>query len=99
MDKPMEIVDPPESRPGRGPSDKWLNIAATLKNDYPGQFGLVGRYSNGVGGLIRKGSYPAFLPPGFTKDPGARADYMAYNWVVTSRKGDIYIKWVGVDEA
>lgn len=95
----MKIVDPPDSRVGRGPSEKWLNIAATLKNDYPGKFGLVGKYSNGVSSQIRKGMYSAFLPPGFTTDPGSRADYMAYNWVVTSRKGDIYIKWVGVDEA
>ncbi len=91
----MQIVEPPESKK-RGPSTHWTDVATRLKDEYPGQYGLVGNYSVGVATHIRNGHYPAFVKPG-TIDKKA---YVERHWDVTTRRtsdgrNDVYIKWVG----
>lgn len=90
----MEIVDPP-GRGLRGPSVRWLTIVDTLKNKHPGEYGLVGQFSNGVATQIRKGIYPAFIPESVPRSEPLRSDYMTRHWDITTRKRDLYIKWVG----
>lgn len=93
----MQIGDPPESK--RKPSADWVKKVKMLKDEYPGQYGLVGNYSVGVATHIRDGDYPAFLPDTPVAD---KAGYVRSHWDVTTRRtpdgrNDVYIKWVGAD--
>ena len=93
----MQIGNPPESK--RKPSADWIKKVTTLKEQYPGQFGLVGNYSVGVATHIRDGDYPAFLPDKPVED---KAEYVRSHWDVTTRRtpdgrNDVYVRWVGAD--
>jgi len=97
----VDITDPPPQKRGRGSTSKWKEIVSTLKTQYPGQFGLVGSYSNGVATQIRQGKYSAFLPEDADFLTSSRIDYMQRHWEITTRRkgqsSDIYIKWLGSD--
>ena len=94
----MDITDPPPPKRGRGSTSKWKEITHRLKTEYPGQFALVGSYSNGVATQIRQGKYSAFLPEDVDLT-NSRTDYMQRHWEITTRRkgqsSDIYIKWIG----
>jgi len=94
----MEIIEPPPKRGNSGSREHWVTTVDTLRTQYPGRFGKVGTYSNGVSTQIRKGMYPAFYP----KDVTDKADYMLRHWEVTTRsseegrgRNDLYIKYIG----
>jgi len=96
----VDITDPPPPKRGRGSTSKWKEITRILKTKYPGQFALVGSYSNGVATQIRQGKYAAFVPDGMELT-ASRIDYMQRHWEITTRRkgqsSDIYIKWIGGD--
>lgn len=95
----MQIGDPPVSN--RKPSTNWVKKVETLKNEYPGQYGLVGNYSVGVATHIRQGDYPAFIPDAIRgADPEIREQYVRSHWEVTTRRtpngrNDVYVRWIG----
>lgn len=92
----MEITEPPPKRGSSGSRQHWVKVVDTLRTEYPGRFGKVGNYSNGVSTQIRKGLYAAFIP----QDVTDRSGYMDRHWEVTTRRAgegrnDVYIKWTG----
>lgn len=95
----MQIGNPPESK--RKPSTDWVKRVNILKDEVPGQYGLVGNYSVGVATNIRKGDYPAFLPERLRgAEQGKREAYVRTHWDVTTRRtpdgrNDVYVAWVG----
>lgn len=96
----MEFTNPPPQRRRRR-SEKWESNVRELKAN-PGEWGLVGNYSPGLATHIRHGRYPSFLPAVTPDDPRR---YMDEHWQVTTRKTDqgrrcdIWIKWIGGNEA
>lgn len=71
---------PPDGRYGPK-SAHWVKATA-LATENIGRPVFVGTYSPGVAVQIRRGAFPAFLPPGFDGD---RAAYMEANWLIETR--------------
>lgn len=93
---PEMVARAPRSRRRGARSQRWINVVTWL-NDNAKTWGYVGEFSPGISTQIRKGQYPAFLPPDFNGD---RKAYMEKHYEVTvemvkgTRRCDLYIRKV-----